>query len=243
MQTTDLEAASLGLLKSVQHGLVGALDALGGQEFDGKERYLLQSAYHVARLTFGYCVLRGSRQPHLVYASKSLVRPVMESVVSACAAVRDPSYLYRRMYHEWEQNRKLINEDLDLIKRMEIPEEERKPYLERANEDHKTNDEGFASFASQFEQTYPNADSTNGWSVQAAATKACLGTWYAGYRKYCQVTHGAWSVISGGLETGEQDNLVMAWLNLIVLDHMKDYASANVEDLGEWWRQANVLLT
>ena len=84
-----------------------ALQSLGGKSTEGEASYLVWAASHVSRLVAGYIELR---KCGLTYASKLLVRPVLESAVDAVAAVKRPEFILYKASKEHHDASKLLLE-------------------------------------------------------------------------------------------------------------------------------------
>lgn len=246
MNQPPIETSSLALLQEVRSLLRSAIDSAGGKETKAEVSYLMWGAVHINRSVAGYCELRSC---HQIYASKLLVRPVIETVFAVVAALNNPAFLLEQAHAEHRQDLNLVAEHEVIIGKMlpsSATDAERQELLKGCAADRLAIENAYADFVKAFSQLRPGVVlKRKKLKVQDAAEDARLEAWYGRYRTYCQFTHGALRAVTGGMDaaTDTSDNLGLVWLVLILLDHLKKFAPVDLPDLKPFWNRANAFLT
>lgn len=207
----------LALLADVQRLLADGLNSMGGRSAQAEANYLLWASISVNRAAEGYLWLRKSGR---VPASKLLVRPALEPTFWALAVVKKPGFLFRKLYTELEEDRKMFPNNASVLAA-------RKQTLE-----------AMKLAAMKVRPTHPVECKTV--KVRDAADAAGLSKVYDGaYRTYCKFTHGAIQAVQGHLDgaTDETDTAVVVWCVLTMLDHMRKHTSAQVPELEPFWKK------
>lgn len=245
MEQPPIEIDTLTLLQELRPILKGAIDSMGGKVLRDGIGYLAWGAVHVHRATAGYCELRAI---HHIAASKLLIRPTMETVFALVASVHKPAFLLEKAHAEHHEDLKLVNEHEALCRKLPastVSDAKRRRLVAACARDRKAIEKAFGTFERKFSKLRPGIVlKRKKLSVKDAAEDAQLGLWYGNYRRYCQFTHGALRAITGGMDamTDQTDNLVMIWLVLITLDHLKKLAPVEAPDLKPFWDRANAFL-
>ena len=109
METTTAhckeELELLTLLKELRCSLGTALDSLANQKPKSAEsRYVGDAARSVNIASDGYILLRETGR---VYASKLMIRPLIDVVIKATAVVTKKGFLFRVAYTELQELKKL----------------------------------------------------------------------------------------------------------------------------------------
>ncbi len=107
MNGQDAETESLALLKEAQTIFAAALNGLGGKSTQGEASYLAWGCVHANKIIEGYYTLRSRGR---LYASKILVRPVIETTFAVVAALKQPGFLFRKACTEYLEEKKLLEE-------------------------------------------------------------------------------------------------------------------------------------
>jgi hypothetical protein len=97
----------LPLITDLNAALEAALGSLAGKSTDGEATYLVWMASHVFRLVEGYIKLRNAGS---TYASKLMVRPVIESVTVAVAAAKKTEFFVFQARKEHREAKRLLGE-------------------------------------------------------------------------------------------------------------------------------------
>src|ERR1035438_7637048 len=224
------------LVCELQVLLAKALDSIAGKTTAGEVSYLVRIASHVNKVAAGYSELRRRR---MTYASKIMIRPMMEAAAAAVAAVTEPTFLYQKMCSEYKEERKLLTEFCDALKKSKQPTQGAQELLINL-------EKSWKHFDQQFTRSHPhvtkNSCKPTFLDVLRAAGEEI--SWYAQYRLYCQFTHGTLRAASGALDapTDATDDLVVARFLLTLLGHMKKHAPVVVPDLTPLLKRANDLM-
>jgi len=105
----QIEIEFIKVLKELQPIIVKSLNSLGGKKpANAGAKYLGVIAKTVNRASDGYLALREAGR---MDASKLLIRPALEAVFCGVAAVKDKKFLFRKVYSEWEEHKKLFAKD------------------------------------------------------------------------------------------------------------------------------------
>jgi len=226
----SIEKASFELLQELHEFGVQALNSLGGKQSSGLEQnYLVASTKHIWQIVFGYINIRGQKLQGLDYASKLLVRPVIESTFYLVATFRTPGFLLWKAKCEMKEEKKLLNpaepaaqlqmkkieDDIELLKQK---------LLER-------------------DSSYP-INLLKPCTVRAAAEMADLEILYKyQYAIYCKYTHAALRAMAGGFDemTSERDNGVLSWCLIVILDLFARKLPAVVPNLQPYYDRLSKL--
>jgi hypothetical protein len=212
------EAESLQLLRELQTVLAGVLNSLGGKFGDGLfEHFIFYSSVHINRAAGGFVSLRETGR---LDASKFLVRPAMEVMIKQQAVVRQPELLFRIAYSERMEDRRLIQ-----------------PSYRRAGKNYDALDQQqWREFSAKYSKQYPHRPrEDNPLSLYEMAKAANLESYYNSYyRLYCQITHGAFRVMVGGLNSFDsEDNRTIALCVLGALAAINETKLTNIPDLAD----------
>jgi len=211
------EIRLLALLADVQRLLADALNSMGGKSAQAEASYLLWASISVNRAAEGYLWLRKSGR---VAASKLLVRPALEPTFWAIAVIKKPGFLFRKLYTELEEDRKMFPNNASVLAA-------RKQTLE-----------AMKRAAMKVRPNHPVECKTV--RVRDAADAAGFSKVYDGaYRTYCKFTHGAIQAVQGHLDgaTDETDTAVVVWCVLKTLDHLRGHTPAQVPGLEQFWKR------
>lgn len=238
----DIEKPSLALLNDLQAEISRALNSLADRQTQGEVSYLVYMAIHINHLIAGYCELRNRG---VVYASKLLIRSVIEGTFAATAALRNPTLLFKKAYSEFLEDKKLIQQEMDLLVAPPREAANRNPHLKLLEDNLINRVHDFEEFKKCFEQTHPGISTkSEKWHADQAARVADLSNLYWTYRTYSQFTHCSLGAASGDFATLTDpfDNLVMVWFAMILLEHLKKYAPVKLQNLKPFWDRADSLL-
>jgi hypothetical protein len=228
------EESSLALVDELQVLLDDTLKSIHGKEVEPKVSYLLWGALHMNRLVAGYSVLR---KQHMTYASKVMIRPGIETTANVVAALKQPGFLFQKGFSEYKDQKNLLLEFRRVLER-DNPSTVHQEFVELERQ--------WKQFKDYWTTVLP-ADLVKSKKLRFCDVlqNAGLNDWYTQYRVYCQFTHGALQASSGDLDemTDSADNLVIVWLTLIVLDHLKIFAQVEMPNLASLWERANALKT
>lgn len=202
------EEQSLALLCDIQQELANALNSLGRKQARGAlDNYYFYSAVHVKRIAEGYIVLRKSGG---IYASKILVRPLIETMFRVEAIQKKPELVSRIAYSE------SIVQDQKWIAAAAT--------RAGATFDKAAHSKRFEKFKEQLQEQLPDVSlEYRDISMREIAEAAGLGGYYDGhYRTYCRYTHGAFRAMVGFLTdlTDPEDNRAMGLCTWAVLNSL-----------------------
>ncbi len=206
------ETALLNLLKELQPILMQALNSLANQVVPSAEsRYLGDAAKSVNIASDAYIMLRESGRVH---ASKLMVRPMIEAVISAIAGLKKKGFLFRIAYTELSEIKKLYPK---------TPENE-------------------ATANANLEQLKKRFREEPGYPVECkcvdmrytAEVAGLVETYDMAYRIYCEFTHSTVRAVRGSLDqmTDPIDTPMVIWAVRTTLDHLKVFTPANIPDLA-----------
>jgi hypothetical protein len=213
------EIELLKQLKEVQGILTTAINSLGGKTPPTAEsRYLGNAAKSVNVAADAYILLREAAR---VDASKLLIRPMFDIVISATAVTKKQGFLFRKAYTELEEAKKMY---------------EKNP----ANE---------AGAKAALEALKRNFSAKPGYRIECkrvdarytAEVAGLLPVYETAYRLYCEFTHSAMRAVQGQLNeaTDPVDTTMVVWCVLIILNHLKSHTPAKIPDVASLER--NVL--
>ena len=235
MTTKSTEADSLAFVSELQVLLAKALDSIVGKANEAEASYLVWGATHVNKTVAGYVELR-KRQ--MVHASKIMVRPVIEATAAVIAANKEPGFLFEIAWSEYKSDRKLI----EIFHKIRETIRQATASLQQELADL---DATWVQFNKDWCKTHPPGPAKPR-KLQPADVlhTADLDPWYGQYRLYCQFTHGALRAVAGDLDemTDPADNLVIAWLTLMMLDQLQRHAPVEIPALKPFWEQAECLM-
>jgi hypothetical protein len=205
------EVEILKLLKELQCILTTALDSLANQKPPSAEsRYVSDAAKSVNIAADAYTMLRESGRVH---ASKLMVRPMIDVVITASAVVKEKGFLFRKAFTEFDDMKKLYEKTPD-------NEAKAKTYLEQLKK------------RFQEEPGYPIVCKrvAGRYTAQVAGL---LPVYDTAYRIYCEFTHSAVRAVRGGLDqtTDPIDTTMVIWAVGIMLNQLKLFTPANVPNL------------
>lgn len=235
MTSKSTEADSLALVSELQALLTKALDSIAGKSTEGEVSYLVWGASHVNKTVAGFAELR-KRQ--MVHASKIMVRLVIETTAALIAAMKAPGFLFQKAHSEYQEDKKLITEFRRVLETSGQPIGSLQQQLVDLECDWQHFEQSWSKIRPGDPRSFEKL-----WFPDILHA-ADLDPWYSQYRLYCQFTHGALRATSGDLDemTDPADNLVVAWLTLLILDKLKQHAPVVVADLGPFWQRATSLM-
>jgi len=205
----------LGLLRELQIILSDAINSLEIKSIKSLEgRYLTWAAVTINQTARGFIVLRETRN---IEASKLLIRPIMEALLSATAVMQVRGFLFRKLYTELMEEKKLPR-----------PKPATKAEVDIVLADYKNLFKGF-------DPNYPFEE--NKVSVKDAAEAAqMLPLYEVVYRTYCNFTHGAMLAATGQLNqaTNDLDTHFVVSFMLAILDQLKGHTPAKIPDLDQY---------
>lgn len=205
------EADLLKQLKELQGILTVAINSLGGKTPPTAEsRYIGNAAKSVNIAADAYFLLREAGR---VDASKLLIRPMIDIVISATAVATKRGFLFRKAYTELEEAKKLYEKN---------PVNE--AGVKKALEDLKSNFSAKPSYPIECKRVDAR---------YTAEVAGLLPVYETAYRIYCEFTHSAMRAVQGQLNeaTDPIDTTMAIWGVLIMLDLLKRHTPADVPDL------------
>jgi hypothetical protein len=205
----------LGLLRELQIVLSNAINSLEIKSIKSPEgRYLTWAAVTINQTARGFIVLRETRN---IEASKLLIRPIMEALLSATAVMKVHGFLFRKLYTELMEEKKLprpkptTKVEVDIVLA------------------------GYKKLFKGFDPNYPFKE--NKVSIKDAAEAAqMLPLYEVVYRTYCNFTHGAMLAATGQLNqaTNDLDTHFVVLFMLAILDQLKMHTPAKIPDLDQY---------
>jgi hypothetical protein len=205
------ELEVLKLLKELQTILAEALDSLAGLTPSSLEaRYVSDAAMSVNFAADAYRLLREAGRVH---ASKLMIRPMIEAVITATAVVTKKGFLFRKAFTEFSEMEKLYEKTPANVATAKAKLEQLKKQFRK-------------------EPNYPIECK----KVDARYTAEVAGLvllYDSAYRIYCEFTHNAVRAIRGSLnETTDPVDTTMVILALgVMLNQLKQLTPAKVPDL------------
>jgi hypothetical protein len=209
------EVELLKLLKELQSILTVALNSLGNKmPLTLESHYLGCAATSVNYATDGYIFLR---EPGRIHASKLLIRPILEAVISAMAVMEKRGILFQKYYTEWANAKKLFSKDAAY-------EAKAKQYLEDLKRNFKQED-----------PSYPIKCKELRISEMAEAAKM-QDLYKVAYSAYCEFTHGSMRAVVGELNNATDviDTSIVISCVLAMLDQLQKHTPATVPNLASF---------
>lgn len=216
----------LPLITELNAALEAALGSLGGMLTDGEATYLVWMASHVFRLVEGYIKLRNAGS---TYASKLMVRPIIESVTVAVAAAKKPEFFIFQARKEHREAKRLLGEVCAIYKAHGQSTKEIEGYI-AAMEMH------WHQFEGDWVKRHPKAaNRPKKMAFKEVLDLIGLGNVYAQYCIYSHFTHGSVRAAAGDFDamTNEPDNLIVGYFVLAMLYALKKHTPATLPDLGD----------
>jgi len=213
------EAALLKQLREIQEILTTAINSLGCKiPPKAESRYLGYAAKSVNVATDAYALLRGAGR---VDASKLLIRPMFDIVLSATAVAKKKGFLFRKAYTELEEAKKMYEKNAA-----------NEAGAKKALEDLKRRFRAEPSYPIECKRV----------DVRYTAEVAgLLPVYETAFRIYCEFTHSAMRAVQGQLNeaTDPIDTTMVIWCVLTMLDHLKKHTPAKIPSLASF--QSEVL--
>ena len=204
------ELRSLELLRQSIYALATSIQSIGGPTPQKLiVRYIFWTASLVKNTAHGFVKLKELG----LMASKLLVRPCLEGLFNATAAVKSPNFLFEKTCDEWREENKYFPNDVSSQQEAEAALDQIKL---------------------EFGSTKPNdAIRRAKLSVFQAAEQAEMTKMYLAYRIYCQYTHGAIRSAIGDLDsiTDLRDTSYVNFSVLGLLRLLKENCDAAADDL------------
>jgi hypothetical protein len=215
------ETELLTLLKELQSILLTALQSVEHTKPPTPEAwYLGYAAKSVSTASGGYIVLKEADQ---VDAAKMFIRPILDFVISATAVMKRRGFLFQKQYTEcldWTNSFPRTPANAAAAK--EVLKDLKRSFQE--------------------EPGYPIR--CERVSARDAAEVADLMPAYeAGYRIYCNFTHGSVLAAQGHLDnaTDPADTKMVIWCVFTMLDHLKKHTAADIPDLSSFKKKSDEL--
>lgn len=205
------EVELLKQLKEVQEILTTAVNSLGGKMPPTAEsRYLGNAAKSVNIVADAYFLLREAGR---MDASKLLIRPMFDIVISATAVAKKRGFLFRKAYTELEEAKKMYEKN-------PVNEAGAKKALEDLKRNFRAKP-GYPIECKRVDARY------------TAEVADLLPVYETAYRIYCEFTHSAMRAVQGQLNeaTDPVDTTMVIWCVLTILDHLKKQTPASIPDL------------
>ena len=206
------EKELLGLLCEVQNILSNAINSVEMKSVKTLEaRYLVWATVSINQAARGFIVLRQSQE---IEASKLFIRPILEALLSASAVMRKPGFLFRKLYSELMEEKKLPR-----------PKPATVSEVAKVLSDYK-------QLFMSFDRNYPFQEKTV--SIRDAAEAAQMLPLYdVVYRTYCNFTHGAMLAATGQLNQSpnDLDTQFAVHFVLATLEHLQKHTAAQVPNL------------
>jgi hypothetical protein len=205
----------LGLLCELQSILSDAINSVEIKSVKTLEaRYLVWAAVSVNQAAGGFIVLRRSK---MIEASKLLVRPILEALLSACAVMQKQGFLFRKLYSELMEEKKLPR-----------PKPATPAEVAKVLSDYKR-------LFRSFDPNYPFHEKKV--TVRDAAIEAkMLPLYEVVYRTYCNFTHGAMLAMTGQLNqpTNDLDTHFVVLFVLTTLENLQKHTPAKIPNLDAY---------
>jgi hypothetical protein len=205
------EIELLKLLKELQSILTVALDSLANQKPNTAEsRYIGDAAISVNQAADGYLLLR---EPGRVAASKLLIRPMVDIVISATAVTKKKGFLFRKAYTELQEMKKTYD-------KTPANEASANAYLEGLKQTFQQ-EPGYPIECKPVDARY------------TAEVAGLLPVYDKAYRIYCEFTHSSTRAIRGSLDqaTDPIDTSMAIWSVLQMLEHLQKHTPATLPDI------------
>ena len=201
----------LVLLKELRSILGTALDSLANQTPPTPEsRYVGDAAKSVNIASDGYILLRESARVH---ASKMMIRPLIDVVITSTAVTNKKGFLFRVAYTELNKMRKLYDKTSENEARAKAIEESLKKRF--------SEEPGYPIECKQVDARL------------TAEAAGMLPVYETAYRLYCEFTHSAMRAVNGQLDqtTDPIDTSMVVWAVSVMLNQLKIFTPASVPDL------------
>jgi hypothetical protein len=212
----------LALLQDVQTALANSPRSLEGSSLPpGDPSYLAWASVFVDKAADGYLWLRESGR---VPASKLLVRPALEATLSAMAVLKEPGFLFRKLYTELEEEKKMLRNNPAAI----------------ADADRVLHDMETAAKIARPGSPLERKKVDMAYTAKVAGQSV---TYESTYRTYCKFTHGTMQAVQGHLDeaTDSLDTDVVVWCVLMLLNQLRQHTSAGVPDLEPFKKRLEAL--
>lgn len=235
MSCDPLENESSSFVQELQAVLAQALESLAGKDTEGEASYLVWCSIHINKILSGYNELR---RQSMIYASKLLIRPLIEAAFAVEATFKKKGFLFQKSYVEYEEEKKMLNELKKCFEKDNKPTEDIQEKLLKL-------DLAFDNFRQSFRISRPDDPlKLSKISVLDTAEAAELVSLYFHYRIYCQFAHGSLQATSGEMDemTDFADNHVVGWVVLLILGRLKMSAPVDMPDLNPLREKAKSLM-
>jgi hypothetical protein len=206
------EIELLKLLTELQSKLIAALDSLANTTpASAESRYIGDAAISVNHAADAYLLLRESGR---VDASKLLIRPMVDVVISATTVIKKKGFLFRKAYTALQEMKKLYD-------RTPANEASANAYLERLKK------------TFQKEPGYPIACKPVD-AHYTAEVAGLLPVYEKAYRIYCEFTHSSTRAMRGVLNppTDPIDTSMVIWAVFLMLEYLQQHTPAVTPDLS-----------
>jgi hypothetical protein len=205
------ETELLKLIKELQAILAAALNSLAGKTPATLEsRYISDAAISVNHAADAYLLLREAGRVH---ASKLMIRPMIDVVISSTAVIKKRGFLFRKAYSEFLEMKKTYDK---------TPANEARENAYLDNLKHKFQEEpGYPIVCKRVDARY------------TAEVAGLLQAYDTAYRIYCEFTHSAVRAVRGYLDnaTDPIDTTMVIWAVSAMLNHLQAITPANIPDL------------
>jgi hypothetical protein len=212
------EVEQLKLLRELLSVLNVALGSLDNKTLPTPEsRYLGWRAKSLETAADGYVLLReGGR----VAASKLLVRPIIDALISAKAVVKDKAILFQQYYTEWEDAENLFSKD--------------------GTKDAKAKQE-LEDLKQQFRREYPSYPiKCARLTARRKAEAARLESLYVvAYQAYSEFAHSSGRSVAGHLDvaTDPIDTSIVTTCVILALEQLEKHTAATVPNLSPFMKR------
>jgi hypothetical protein len=205
------EKQLLTLLGKLQSLLTDAVNSLDTKKLTPETRYLSICAITVNQAAGGHFILRERQQ---IYASKFLIRPILEATISAGAVMKKHGFLYRKAYSEILEEKKNFPKDSQTDAHFELLLKELKDFFKK------------------YDSSYPIEDKEVKLRY-AAELAEMLPLYEVAYRTYCKFTHGGINAALGQLNkmTYDLDTQFVVRLVFMMLEQLQKHTHAQIPDL------------
>jgi hypothetical protein len=214
------EKQLLTLLGKLQSLLTDAINSLNTKKLTPETRYLSICAITVNQAAGGYFILR---ERHQIYASKFLVRPILEATLSAGAVMKKRGFLYRKAYSEILEEKKNFPKDSQTDAHFESLLNQLKDFFKK------------------YDSGYPIEDKEVKLRYTAELAEM-LPLYEVVYRTYCKFTHGGIDAALGQLNkmTDDLDTQFVVRLVFMMLEQLQKHTHAQIPDLQPFRMQLKI---
>jgi hypothetical protein len=195
------ELELLKLLKELQSIMAAALNSLANKKPNTAEsRYISDAAISVNMAADAYLLLREQERVH---ASKLLIRPMVDIVISATAVTKKKGFLFRKAYTELQEMKRTYD-------KTPANDASAKTYLERLKRKFQE-EPGYPIECQAVDARY------------TAQVADLLPVYEKAYRIYCEFTHSSTRAIRGSLNqaTDPIDTSMVIWSVVFMLEHLR----------------------